>query len=75
MNYFLLIIGFLSFILSFFVHKYFIQFIILSIFFVIFYILKKNSQEIDSLKKIIEEHNCLLKEDLKFIKKGEGLLN
>lgn len=75
MKHFLLIIGVFSFILSFFVHKYFIQFIILSIFFVIFYILKKNSQEIESLKKIIEEHNGLLKEDLKSIKKSEGLLN
>lgn len=66
-----LVAGIASFAISFFAHKYFIQFIVLGLFFVVLYLLSKNSQEIAGLKKTIEEHNELIKQDIDELKKGK----
>jgi hypothetical protein len=66
-------IGVLSFLLSFFIPHYFIQFIVAAIFFSVLFIIYKNSEEIESLKKTIEEHNSLIKEDIEILKKDRPL--
>ena len=60
----LLVGGIISFVLSFFIHKYFVQFIVLSVFLIVLYIIIKNSRDIGGLKKTIQEHNELLRKDL-----------
>lgn len=60
-----------SFILSFFVHKYFIQLIVLGVVLFVLYILNSNKKEIDGLKKIIQEHNDLINQDIAELKKSE----
>jgi len=69
MIYLYLIGGIVSFLVSFFVHKYFIQFMVLGLFLVVLYLLSKNSQEIADLKRSIEEHNELIKQDIDELKK------
>ena len=69
MIYLYLIGGIVSFLVSFFVHKYFIQFMVLGLFLVVLYLLSKNSQEIADLKRSIEEHNELMKQDINELKK------
>lgn len=56
-----LIIGVCAFVLSFFVPKFFIQFIVLAVFSMVLYILGESRHEIASFKKTLEEHNQLLK--------------
>ena len=72
-KYLFLAIGTLSFLLSFFIPHYFIQFIVAAIFFSVLFIIYKNSEEIESLKKTIEEHNSLIKEDIEILKKDRPL--
>ena len=69
MLYLYLIGGILSFLISFFAHKYFIQFIVLGLFLIVLYLLSKNSQEITDLKRTIEKHNELIKQDIEELKK------
>ena len=69
MNIFYLIGGLASFSLSFIVHRYFMQFIVLGVFSMILYIMNKNSQDVGELKRIIEEHNELIKKDIEELKK------
>jgi len=69
MIYLYLIGGIASFLISFFVHKYFIQFMVLGLFLIVLYLLSKNSQEIAGLKKTIQEHNELMKQDIEELKK------
>ena len=64
-----LIGGLIAFALSFIIHRYFIQFIVLGMFLVGFYIVEKNSGDVAALKKSIEEHNDLLKKDIEELKK------
>ncbi|MEW5897428.1 MAG: hypothetical protein AB1668_07065 [Nanoarchaeota archaeon] len=64
-----LIGGIASFLISFFVHKYFIQFLILGLFLVVLHLLSKNSKEIAELKQTIKDHNELIKQDIGELKK------
>lgn len=68
MKYAYLIGGLLSFGLSFVVHYYFIQFIVLGGFLIILYVIEKNSCDVAELKKTIEKHNDLIKKDIEELK-------
>lgn len=70
MLYLYLIGGIVSFLFSFFAHKYFIQFMILGLFLVVLYLVNKNSKEINDLKRTIQEHNELIKKDIEHLKKN-----
>ena len=70
MKYSYLIGGLVAFGLSFIVHRFFIQFIVLGIFLIVLYIIEKNSCDVAALKKSIEEHNELIKKDIEEIKNG-----
>ena len=72
-KYLFLFIGTISFLLSFFIPHYFIQLIVSAVFFSVLFIIYKNSEEIESLKKTIETHNDLIKEDIKILKKDRPL--
>ena len=72
-KYLFLAIGAISFLLSFFIPHYFIQFIVSAVFFSVLFIIYRNSEEIESLKKTIETHNDLIKEDIKILKKDRPL--
>ena len=65
-----LIGGLIAFGLSFVIHQYFIQFIVLAIFLMGIFIMNKNSQDVSGLKKLIENHNELMKKDIEELKKG-----
>ena len=69
MKYSYLIGGLVAFGLSFIVHRFFIQFIVLGIFLIVLYIIEKNSCDVASLKKSIEEHNELIKKDIEELKR------
>ena len=69
MKYICLIGGLVSFVLSFIVHQYFIQFIVLGVFLTILYMVNKNSCDVAELRKTIEEHNELIKKDIEELKK------
>jgi len=69
MKYAYLIGGLVAFGLSFVVHSFFIQFIVLGIFLLILYTINKNSCDVAELKKTIEEHNELIKKDIEELKK------
>lgn len=64
-----LTVGVVSFLLSFVVHQYFIQFIVLGVFFMVLYISSKNSQDLEELKHVIREHNELVRKDIAELKK------
>jgi len=64
MKYAYLIGGLLSFGLSFIIHRYFIQFIVIGVILIVLYIIEKNSCDVKALKKFIEEHNELIKKDI-----------
>ncbi len=66
----LYIIGSLvSFALSFIVHRYFQQFLVFGIIFIVLYVIEKNSCDISELKKTIEKHNELIKTDIEELRK------
>ena len=69
MKYFYLIGGLVTFGLSFLIHHYYIQFIVLGIFFLVLFTVEKNSCDVAELKKVIEEHNELIKKDIEELKK------
>lgn len=69
MKYAYLIGGLVAFVLSFVIHRYFIQFIVLGVFLVGIYIVEKNSSDVAALKKSIDEHNELIKRDIEELKK------
>ena len=69
MKYSYLIGGLVAFGLSFIVHRFFIQFIVVGIFLVVLYVIEKNSCDVAALKKSIEEHNELIKKDIGELKK------
>lgn len=60
-RFFFLAVGILSFLASFFIAKFFIQFIVLSVFCMVLFMLGESRHEISSLKKTIESHNELLR--------------
>ena len=64
-----LIGGLIAFGLSFVIHRFFIQFIVLGIFLIVLYVIEKNSCDIAALKKSIEEHNELIKRDIEELKR------
>jgi hypothetical protein len=68
MKYAYLIGGLVAFGLSFVIHQYFIQFIVLGVVLLILYTVNKNSCDVASLKKSIEEHNELIKRDIAALK-------
>ena len=70
-NVYYLIGGVASFLISFFAHKYFIQFTSLGILLIVFYMVNKNSCEVEQLKKTIEKHNELMQQDIELLKKGK----
>jgi hypothetical protein len=69
MKYLYLIGGLGSFGLSFVVHHYYIQFIAFGIFLLVLFTVEKNSSDVAELKKVIEEHNELIKKDIEELKK------
>ena len=69
MKYFYLIGGIGSFGLSFVIHHYYIQFIVLGIFLLVLFTVEKNSCDVAALKKTIEEHNELIKKDIEELRK------
>ncbi len=68
MKYFYLIGGVVSLGLSFLIHHYYIQFVVIGIFLLVLYTVEKNSCDVTELKKIIEEHNELIKKDIENFK-------
>jgi hypothetical protein len=69
MKYLHLIVGIILFLLSFVVYQYFLQFMVLGLFFIVLHLVNKNKQEVSDLKKLIEAHNELLKHDIEELKK------
>ena len=61
--------GLVAFGLSFIVHRFFIQFIVLGIFLIVLYVIEKNSCDVAALKKSIDEHNELIKKDIEELKR------
>ena len=71
MEYAYLIGGLIALSLSFIVHRFFIQFIVLSVFLIVLYVIEKNSCDVVALKKSIDEHNDLVRQDIELLKKKE----
>ena len=69
MKYAYLLGGLVVFGLSFIVHRFFIQFIVIGVFLIFLYIIEKNSCDVKALKKSIEEHNKLIEKDIEELKK------
>lgn len=68
----LLLGGIISFLLSFFIHRYYIQFIVAAVFLFVLYLLNRKDQKIEDLKKTIETHNELMKQDIEELKKSQN---
>ena len=71
MKYTLLILGIIALALSFIIKQYFLQFLVLSAIFICFFLVERNKVEIGELKKLMNEHNDLIKKDLEELKKSE----
>jgi hypothetical protein len=69
MKYLYLIGGLVAFGLSFIIHHYYIQFIVLGIFLLVLFTVEKNSCDVAELKKVIEEHFELIKRDFEELKR------
>ena len=69
MKYMYLIGGVIAFGLSFIIHHFYMQFIVLGIFLLVLFTIEKNSSDVAELKKVIEEHNELIKKDIEELKK------
>ena len=70
MIYIFLVGGIISFLVSFFVKRYFIQFIVLGVFLFVLYLMNRNTKEMEGIKKAIKEHNDLMKQDIDELKKS-----
>ena len=70
MKYAYLIGGVAAFGLSFVIHHYFIQFIVLGVFLIVLYVIEKNSCDVAALKKSIDEHNELIKKDIEELRES-----
>ena len=69
MKYLYLIIGIVLFLSSFFIHHYYIQFMVLGLFLIVLHLVNKNKQDVSDLKGLIQKHNELLKNDIDELKK------
>ena len=69
MKYIYLVGGLVAFGLSFIIHHFYIQFIVLGVFLLVLFTVEKNSCDVAELKKVIEEHNELIKKDIEALKK------
>jgi hypothetical protein len=69
MKYFYLVGGLVAFGLSFLIHHFYIQFVVLGVFLLVLFTVEKNSCDVTELKKVIEEHNELIKKDIEELKK------
>lgn len=67
-----LIGGIVSFVLSFILHRFFVQFTALGILLFVFHMTNKNSCEVEELKKTIEKHNDLMQQDIDLLKKDKS---
>lgn len=70
----LLFVGLACLFLSFVIHAYFLQFLVIGSLCLGFYLANRRSKEMDELKHIIKEHNELMKQDIDLMKK-DNLLN
>jgi len=68
MKYIYLIGGLIAFGLSFIIHHFYMQFIVLGIFLLVLFTIEKNSCDVSELKKVIEAHNELMKKDIEELK-------
>lgn len=66
----LLIIGLICLGLSFVIHVYFLQFLVIGILLLGFYLANSQKKEVDALKKLIKEHNELMRKDIEELKKS-----
>ena len=69
MKYLYLIAGIVLFLLSFIIHHYYIQFMVLGLFLIVLHLVNKNKQDVSDLKGLILKHNELLKNDIDELKK------
>jgi len=69
MKYLYLIAGIGLFDLSFIIHHYYLQFMVLGLFLIILHWVNKNKQDVSDLKRLIQDHNDLLKHDIDELKK------
>ena len=69
MKYLYLIAGIVLFALSFIIHHYYLQFMVLGLFLIILQWVNKNKQDVSDLKQLILDHNDLLKRDIDELKK------
>lgn len=69
MKYVYLIAGIVLFLLSFIVHQFFLQFMVLGLFLIVLHLVNKNKQDVSDLKELIQKHNELLKNDIDELKK------
>jgi len=64
MKYLYLTAGIVLFALSFIIHHYYLQFMVLGLFLIIMHWVNKNKQDVSDLKRLIQDHNDLLKHDI-----------
>ena len=69
MSYLYLIAGIALLILSFIIHHYYIQFMVLGLFLIVLHFVNQNKQDVSDLKGLIQKHNELLKNDIDELKK------
>ena len=69
MKHLYLIAGIVLYVLSFVVHHYYRQLMVLGLFLIILHLVNKNKQDVSDLKKLIQDHNDLLKHDIDELKK------
>ena len=69
MKHLYLIAGIVLFLLSFIIHHFYIQFMVLGLFLIVLHLVNKNKQDVSDLKRLVEQHNELLKNDIDELKK------
>ena len=69
MKHLYLIAGIVLFALSFIVHQFYLQLMVLGLFLIILHWVNRNKQDVSALKKLIQDHNDLLKHDIDELKK------
>lgn len=67
----LLIVGLLCIGLSFVIHGYFLQFLVIGILLLGFCLASSQKKEVEGLRKLIEEHNELMRKDIEELKKSD----
>jgi len=69
MKYLYLIAGIVLFLLSFVIHHYYRQFMVMGLFLIVLHFVNQNKQDVSDLKGLIQKHNELLKNDIDELKK------